>query len=78
MELEKHMLEDDVTIPIYFTYETEEILDIYYSMEQTSPNQHNKPRSAAEGKSSSVPAVLIMAGRKPLEGGMLAICPPCL
>lgn len=48
MELEKHMLEDDVTIPIYFTYETEEILDIYYSMEQTSPFQQ-KPKSAAEG-----------------------------
>lgn len=67
MELEKHMLEDDVTIPIYFTYENQEILDIYYSMEQTSPFQQ-KPRSAAEEIPSSITSSgyqLVVSGPAP-------------
>lgn len=48
MQLEKHMLEEDVTIPVYFAHETDELIDMYYSMEQTSPSQQ-KARSAAEG-----------------------------
>ncbi|XP_054707763.1 BOS complex subunit ncln-like [Uloborus diversus] len=67
MELEKHMLEDDVTIPIYFTYETEEILDMYYSMEQTSPLQQ-KTRSAAEEIPSSITSSgyqLVVSGPQP-------------
>ncbi|XP_035233238.1 nicalin-1-like isoform X1 [Stegodyphus dumicola] len=67
MELEKHMLEDDVTIPVYFAYETEEILDMYYSMEQTSPLQQ-KSRSAAEELPSSITSSgyqLVVSGPQP-------------
>ncbi|GFV14210.1 hypothetical protein TNCV_3921181, partial [Trichonephila clavipes] len=48
MQLEKHMLEEDVIIPVYFAYETEELLEMYNSMEQTLSQQ--KARSAAEGR----------------------------
>lgn len=66
MELEKHLLEDDINIPVYFTYETQEILDMYYSMEQSSPDQ--KAKSAAEEIPSSITSSgfqLVVSGPPP-------------
>ncbi|GBO17418.1 hypothetical protein AVEN_25718-1 [Araneus ventricosus] len=63
MQLEKHMLEEDVTIPVYFAYETEELLEMYYSMEQSSPQQ--KSRSAAE----ELPATITSSGYQLVVSG---------
>ncbi|GFT29932.1 nicalin-1 [Nephila pilipes] len=52
MQLEKHMLEEDVVIPVYFAYETDELLEMYNSMEKTSTQQ--KARSAAEELPASI------------------------
>ncbi|XP_015924730.1 BOS complex subunit ncln isoform X2 [Parasteatoda tepidariorum] len=65
MTLEKNLLEEDVTVPVYFTYETEEILDIYYSMEQTSPTQQKTSRSAAE----EIPSSILSSGYQMVVSG---------
>ncbi|KAG8183710.1 hypothetical protein JTE90_002778 [Oedothorax gibbosus] len=64
MQLEKLMLEEDVTIPVYFAHETDELIDMYYSMEQTSPSQP-KARSAAE----EIPNSIISSGYQLVVSG---------
>ncbi|XP_055930625.1 BOS complex subunit ncln-like [Argiope bruennichi] len=66
MQLEKHILEEDVAIPVYFAYETEELLEMYYSMEQGSSKQ--KSRSAAEELPSTITSSgyqLVVSGPAP-------------
>ncbi|GIY95408.1 nicalin-1 [Caerostris extrusa] len=66
MQLEKHMLEEDVTIPVYLAYETNELLEMYNSMDSTPSSQ--KPRSAAEEIPSSITSSgyqLVVSGPPP-------------
>lgn len=67
MELEKIFLEDDVLIPVYFAYETPELVDMYYSMEQ-APSSDHKMKSATEELLSSITSSgfqLVVSGSQP-------------
>ncbi|GIY54165.1 nicalin-1 [Caerostris darwini] len=66
MQLEKHMLEEDVTIPVYLAHETNELLEMYNSMDSAPSSQ--KPRSAAEEIPSSITSSgyqLVVSGPPP-------------
>lgn len=47
MELEHALQEDAVPVPVYFAYETDELKDMYKSVQRTSDN--GRTTSVAQG-----------------------------